>query len=188
MPLFRVSHTLRIMITFSALSGGACRIVSPTITCEVFPETVQRETWTLLSQPEESMRPKVVSWPGEYDFGGMTVRGIGQEAGKRVSYTCQLEGIRFAFIGSPVLEWNDAEIEALGDIDILVIAADDPKKVNTIVEDVDPRIVILYEAQKGSTALVAKAIGVAAQTVKDFKVKSGAMPTESRQVVILGEP
>ncbi len=142
----------------------------------------------MLDHPEETLRPNVVSWPGEYDFGGMTVRGIGQEAGKQVSYTCQLEGVRFAFIGSPVLDWQDAEIEALGDIDILVVAADEPKKVNKLVEDVDPRIVILYETKGGNTAAVAKAIGAAAQTLSEYKVKAGSLPSESRQIVILHNP
>ncbi len=175
------------MMTFTASSTAACSVKTDEAQFDVFPAKVPKDTWCLLSHPEEALENrKAVSWPGEYDFGGVTVRGIGQEEGKQVSYTCNTGGIRAAFVDAPVLAWSDAEIEKLGDIDVLVVAADDAKKVIALVEAVDPRIIILTETKDGDLAGVAKACGMASITPeKEFKVKPASLPTDSRQVVVL---
>lgn len=177
------------MITFSASQSGACSVKTDSSSFDVFPGKPSKDGWSILSHPEESLENKrVVSWPGEYDFGGVTVRAIGQEEGKQVSYTCNADGIRSAFVDAPVLAWSDAEIEKLGDIDVLVVAADDPKKVVGLVESVDPRIIILTKTKDGDLPGCAKALGqTAPAAVPELKVKPGSLPTDSRQVVVLGE-
>lgn len=175
------------MMTFSASSAAACSVKTDEASFEVFPAKIPKDEWCLLSHPEEELtNKKAVSWPGEYDFGGVTVRAVGQEEGKQVSYVCVTGGIRAAFVDAPVLEWSDSEIEKLGDIDVLVIAADDAKKVTALIESVDPRVIILTETKGGDLSGVAKACGVATiQPEKEFKVKPGSLPTDSRQVVVL---
>ena len=175
------------MMIFSASSVAACSVKTDESSFDVFPAKIPKDEWCLLSHPEEELtNKKAVSWPGEYDFGGVTVRAIGQQEGKQVSYTCTSGGIRAAFVDAPVLAWADGEIEKLGDIDVLVIAADDAKKVMAVVEAVDPRVIILTETKGGDLAGTAKACGVAAvQPEKEFKVKPGSLPTDSRQVVVL---
>ena len=175
------------MMTFSASSTASCHVETDGASFDVFPAKVPKDVWCLLSHPEETLEnKKAVSWPGEYDFGGVTVRAVGQEQGKQVSYTCNTGGIRAAFVDAPVLAWSDSEIEKLGDIDVLVIAADDAKKVTTLIEAVDPRIIILTETKDGDLAGTAKACGVASmQPVGEFKVKPATLPTDSRQVIVL---
>ncbi len=176
------------MITFS-LIDGACNVDTDSAKFDVFPNKPGKDSWTLLAHPEETLENKKwISWPGEYDFSGVTLRGIGQEMGKQISYHAATEGIRMAFIGSPVLAWSDAEIEKLGDVDVLVIAADDAKKVTALVEEVDPRVIILFETEKGDLAGCAKACGQASVTpVDEYKVKPSTLPMDSRQVVVLGK-
>lgn len=174
-------------MTFSASSTAACSVKTDGAAFDVFPDKPSKDGWCLLSHPEELLEnKKIVSWPGEYDFGGVTVRGIGQQEGKQVSYTCNTGGIRAAFVDAPVLAWSDAEIEKLGDIDVLVVKADDSKKVAALVEAVDPRVIVLLETKDGDLAGTAKAFGVASmEPVNEFKVKPGSLPTDTRQVVIL---
>lgn len=174
------------MITFSAIKDAACAVKGDKLSFIVFPAKDVKDQWVIKSHPEEDMKPKVVCWPGEYDFGGMIMRGVGQQDGRQVSYTCEYEGVRFAFVDTPVMDWTDSDIEGLGDIGILVVAADDPKKISALVEAVDPRVVILFSVEDGNTAAVAKALGSAAESVSEYKVKSGNLPNETRQVVILG--
>lgn len=176
------------MMTITASTGAACTIQTSSGSFEVFPAKVPKDTWALLSHPEEDLsNKKAVSWPGEYDFSGVTVRAVGQEAGKQVSYLCVSEGLRVAVIDAPVLEWTDAEIEKLGDVDILVIAADNAKKVTSVVEAVDPRIVVLFKVKDGDMAAVAKACGMSSvQTTGELKLKPSTLPQDSRQVVVLG--
>lgn len=175
------------MITFTSSSTAACSVKTDLAVFDVFPAKVPKDTWCLLSHPEEALEnKKAVSWPGEYDFGGVTVRGIGQQDGKQVSYGCTTENVRLAFVDAPVLDWSDAEIEKLGDIDVLCVGADaNAKKVSTLVEAVDPRVVLLFTVKGGDAAGVAKALGATAETVSEFKTKPSSLPTDSRQVVIL---
>lgn len=157
------------------------------VTFDVFPAKLGKDTWSLLSHPEEEMSgKKAVSWPGEYDFAGVTMRGVGQKDGGQVSYVCHSGGLRAAFIDEPVLDWSDSDVEKLGDIDVLVVAADNPKKVTPLIEAVDPRVVILFETKDGDLAGVTKACGAGSvQAVDEFKVKPGSLPQDSRQVVVL---
>lgn len=174
-------------MTFLATTGSACSVKTEQTTFDVFPENVPKDTWCLLSHPEEKLEnKKALSWPGEYDFAGITVRAVGQEDGKQVSYACATGGIRAAFVDTPVLDWSDTHVEKLGDVDVLVIAADNPKKVSALVEAVDPRIIVLFETKGGDLAGVAKACGLMnIEPVQELKVKPSTLPTDSRQVVVL---
>lgn len=175
------------MITFSSSDAAACMVKTDAATFAVFPAKVPKDTWCLLSHPEEELlNKKAVSWPGEYDFGGVTVRAVGQEAGKQVSYACHTENIRIAFVDAPILEWADTEIEKLGDVDVLVMAADNPKKITPFIEAVDPRVIILFEVKDGDLAGTAKACGATSvEAVSEFKVKPSTLPSDSRQVIVL---
>jgi hypothetical protein len=69
---------------------------------------------------------------------------------------------------------------------VLVVAADNPKKVLALVETIDPRVILLTPTKGGDMAGVAKACGQASmQPVSEFKVKVGSLPQDSRQVVVL---
>ncbi len=177
------------MIIFHSSENAACTVNTDSATFEVFPTKIPKDTWCLMSHPEEELvNKKVVSWPGEYDFGGVTVRAVGQEAGKQVSYACHTNNIRMAFVDAPVLEWTDTEIEKLGDVDVLVIAAENPKKLTPFIEAIDPRVIILFNVKGGDLAGTAKACGAhSVEPVTEFKVKPGSLPTDSRQVVVLGK-
>ncbi len=174
------------MVTISSSPKAACVVEGSNVKIHVFPSHVEAGAWSLLSHPEEQPKDKVISWPGEYDFSAVTMKGVGQEMGKQVSYTAAIDLLRIAFIDAPVLDWADTDIEALGEVDILVVAADDPKKTQALVEAVDPRMVVLFKAKDGDMSGVAKALGVKdVQPAEDIKVKPGSLPTDSRQVVIL---
>ena len=175
------------MVTFTPIDGGI-RVESSTATFDVFPKKVSKDIWTLQSHPEETLEnKKLVSWPGEYDFQSVTMRAIGQEQGKQVSFSAVSDGIRMAFIDAPILDWSDADIEKLGDIDVLVLAGDNPKKITPLIESVDPRVIILFETKDGDLAGSAKACGQSSVTpVGEFKVKPSTLPQDSRQVIVLG--
>lgn len=172
------------MITFSAAKNAAFSLSGPKASIVVFPEQEVSGQWSLLSHPEEQHREKVVSWPGEYDFDDTTVKAIGQEGGRQIAYSAQLENVRLAFIDEPILDWSDAEIQSLGDVDVLAIAAADPKKIASLVETIDPRIIILFGGRE--PAACASALGATTpETASTYKVKPGSLPTDTRQVVIL---
>ncbi len=175
------------MITLSALQNGGLTAHLETCSIDVFPATIRENTWTFLSSPEEEMTdPKRVSWPGEYDFSGVSVRALGQGDGSAVSYHLVSENVRLAFVNAPLLSWSDSDVSALGEVDVLAIAADDVKKVSALVEAVDPRILVLLPTEAGDIASVAKACGLPEVVpVKDMKIKVSTLPSDGRQVVVL---
>ena len=174
------------MITFS-LSKDGIAVEGEQVKLVVFPSAAISGTWSLLSGPREELEEKVISWPGEYDFDGVSIRAIGQEEGKRVSYTCAIEGVRCAFIDAPISAWTEKELEGFGEIDVLCIKADNSKNVVPLLEEVDPRLLLIApsEEEKGIAALVKACGGAAGEPVAEYKVKSGALPEGTRQVVVL---
>jgi hypothetical protein len=174
------------MITITPSTGSACTVKGSTIEFELFPKAAAKGAYSLMSHPEEEMQEKVISWPGEYDFQSMTLRAIGQQEGKQVSYTASIDGVRLGFVDFPVVDWSDADLALMGDVDVLVVRPDDQKKTAALVEAVDPRVVIIIPTKDIDASATAKACGAKdVQTVSEFKAKPGSMPADSRQVLIL---
>lgn len=148
---------------------------------------IGEKKYVLLAKPEREVTPSVVSWPGEYDFGGITIRGIGQAEGKHVSYVVTTENLRVGFLSSPLQEWSEHEVELLGDIDVLVIPADDAKLVQHLVEEVDPPVVIPLPSKDTKTYQeVLKVCGAKeVAPVPEVKLKKGSLPADSRVVYVL---
>lgn len=143
---------------------------------------------SLVSKPiEEEFNPDIVSWPGEYDIAGVTIRGVGQLEGQHVSYVVDADGYRIAFPAAPLVEWMDSDIEALGDVQVLVLPAEDSKKAYKLVEDIDPRYIFIVPGSDGKVDqdLLKQCGAVGKEVVSEFKLK-GALPAEGREVVVFG--
>ena len=158
----------------------------------VFPKELPKKSpgekhHVLLPAPSESTEPWIVSWPGEYDFNGIAIHAIGQAEGKQISYLVMAEGLRTGFLSSPLRDWTEQEIEQLGDLDILVIPADDAKLVQKIVEEVDPPVVIPLRTKDEKTFQeVLRACGAKDEApVKEVKLKKSGLPVDSRVVYVL---
>lgn len=139
----------------------------------------------MLAEPVDARDARVISWPGEYDYGGMTIRGLGQNG--HVSYVVSMEGMRCGFLSSPLRSWNEQEIELLGDLDVLVLPAEDAKLVQTIVEEVDPPVVIPLPGKDPKVYReVLQACGAKETAlVSEVKLKKSSLPTETREVYVL---
>jgi hypothetical protein len=139
MLLAKILYTSRTpVIKISASATALCDVSTKSGTFAVFPKKPRSGVRSIMSHPEENFQKEIVSWPGEYDFGGIFFRGIGQKDGSQVSYVAEAEGVRLAFIDAPILEWSDSDIEHLGTIDALIMVSDKSKNVQKLVEEVDP--------------------------------------------------
>ncbi len=174
------------MLTFTALSPTSFRLQNGDANLTVFPDDAKaaKDGLTLFSVPEEKESAGVISWPGEYNMSGVSVRGIGHDDGKQVSYVADPDHVRCAFLSSPVKDWTDKQIESVGDIDVLVLTAADVKLTQKLVDEFDPRVLILLPGKdKEALKSVEKVIGVK-ERVSEYKIK-GALPAEGREVVVL---
>ncbi|MFH0770112.1 MAG: hypothetical protein V1926_01915 [Candidatus Peregrinibacteria bacterium] len=177
------------MLTYSSLGSATISLEGGKKTIVVFPgKTSPKDALILKSSPDEVPEEGTISWPGEYDMDGMTIRGIGHNDGAKVSFVVELEGVRTAFIAPPLHEWSDYEIELLGDIDVLCLPAEDLKIVQKLIDEVDPRVLIpLQTKDEDDFREVLKVCGaVGKESVPEFKLKGkSSLPQEGREVVVL---
>lgn len=176
------------MLTITALTGSSVSLSDGTSTVVAFPAKPDAKAITLLSTPEETPRAAVLSWPGEYDIAGVAIRGIGHNEGEQVSFALRMDDYRIALPSTPLAEWTSDDMSHLGDVQILVLPAEDPKKCQALLDEIDPRVLILVPSSDGSMhADVLKVAGaVGKETVSEYKIK-GALPAEGREVVVMGE-
>lgn len=176
-------------LTFTSLGGVTLRVNGAEKPVLVFPADsadAMKDGITLLSSPEEELRDGVVSWPGEYNEAGVSLRAIGHSDGQQVSYIAEADGIRCAFLSSPLQDWTDKQLELAGDIDVLVLPTDDVKIAQKLLDEVDPRIVILLPTgNRAAYDAIAKLVGAKSESVTgEYKLK-GSLPAEGREVVVL---
>ena len=100
--------------------------------------------------------PFIIDSPGEYEYGGVKVRGAfsyhddkkGEERGINTIYKIQMEDIALAHLGDfGQRQLTEQQLDALGEIDILMVPTGgtytiDAARAVEIVNQVGPRIVI----------------------------------------------
>lgn len=174
------------MLTITSLGGSGVSLSDGKTVVAAFPKAIVANAVNLLAIPEEKPKGSVISWPGEYDVSGIAIRGIGQKEGQQVSYVVQMDDLRVAVVSSPVEEWAQEDIERLGDVHVLVLPADDAKHCQELLDEIDPRLLVLVAGADGKIgADVLKGTGAAdKEAVSEHKVK-GSLPQEGRDVVVL---
>lgn len=175
------------MLTFTSSGNSTLRCTGAAKSFVVFPEAPSKSDLNLYDSPQEFPDHDNLSWPGEYDIGGITVRGIGHLEGQKISYLVEADGYRIAYPAQPLEDWTDHEIELLGDVHVLVLPAEDPKRCQMLIDEIEPRALFIVPTKDGSmNADVLKACGaIDKERVKEYKLK-GALPAEGREVVVFG--
>ncbi len=173
------------MIQFNALPGSSIRLTGAGKPVVLFPasgpKAVADGSVAILAAPEEVSTPGVISWPGEYNVAGISVRGIGHAEGRQASYVVEMDGVRLGALSSPLQDWTDKQIESAPAIDVLLIPTDDAKLVQKLVDEFDPRILFLLPGK--DLATVEKAVGVK-EHLAEYKLK-GTLPAEGREAYVL---
>jgi hypothetical protein len=175
------------MITITSLGGTTTKVdINGTVIVAFPAKADEKANISLLGSPEDEVSSGVVSWPGEYDIGGVSIRGIGHEEGQRVSYVVDDGKVRVAFLSTPLHDWTDNNLQLLGDVDILCIPADDTKIAQKIIDEVDPRVLVPLPTKDEETFVeLLKIVGAQDKEIeKEYKLKGG-LPVEGREVVIL---
>lgn len=106
----------------------------------------------------KGFKGKVYDWPGEYETKGVLVYSIPTEYGaneKRV-LSFELEGIRICNLGQLKKPITNDQIGELGNVDILIVPLTlKTKDIVEMVEEIDPKMVILSMIGEPETTLVA---------------------------------
>jgi hypothetical protein len=171
------------MLTFTAIEGGGIKLTGGGRTLIVFPKSARadKDALTLLPSPQEEPKENVISWPGEYNESGISIRGVGHKEGQQVSHVVTADHVRIAFLSSPLQDWTDNELESIPDIDVLMLPSDDAKIAQKLIDEMDPRI--LFVTPGDDHADVVKLVAPK-ESVDEFKLK-GSLPAEGREVMVL---
>ena len=174
------------MLIFSPLPGPGCALNTGSVTLNIFAKDRKpgdgKKTLALFSSPNEEEMLGVISWPGEYNELGVSIRGIGHKEGQQVSYLIDSDDARILFVSEPLEEWPEFDIEIAGDADVLVAPVTDSKFLQKLIDEIDPRVLILLPS-KGGTDSIMKSLGAKGDTVKEFKLKG--LSADVREVVVL---
>ena len=142
--------------------------------------------------------PRVFDWPGEYEAGEVMMTAIEcfhykkseeedekvASRGKSLIFFFEIDGIRVCHLGDLGHKLTDDMVQAIGDIDILLIPVGggntiDHKTAHQVIEQIDPRIVVPMHYQIDSLKVDAEL-----QNVEPFLKEVGAHnePQESLQI------
>jgi hypothetical protein len=173
------------MLTFTSPSAGSVKISGPAKPIIIFPAKVPTtdDVIALCPAPVEQALDTVISWPGEYNLSAVTVRGIGHEEGQQVSFVIDTDEVRIGCISQPLTEWTEKQMEAAGDLDVLILSPTDAKMMQKLVDEFDPRIVFLLPTDKQTDIDAAVKILGLKETLDEYKLKG--LPVEGREVYVL---
>lgn len=174
-----------------------------------FPRTAEPDLLVLSHQDRKRFniegvggKPFVIADPGEYEVKGIFVRSIqdpkvGTEAQRAMVYRFDAEGMSVGFIGGLKRQLTAEEIEALGDIDILLIPVGggsvlDAKAATEMINTIEPRIVVPIcfdtpglKESLGGVEPFCKQMACTRQDATKLKIAKKDLPVEDMQVVVL---
>lgn len=141
-----------------------------------------------------------VTHAGEYEVRGMFAKGITapiKNDPNHTIYRLYVEGIKIGFLGALDRKLSESEVEALGDIDVLIVPVGGGRVMNAqeaadVVNQVEPRIVIpSYGKVEGSKETLADVkvfsdeVGCVSEEVNKAKITESSLPQEDMQMFIL---
>lgn len=150
--------------------------------------------------PEGEGRIFKVTHAGEYEVRGIFVQGVTAKKKDESAHTVfkiTFEDVRIGFLGALDRKLNAAEVEALGEVDVLIVpiggnSVMDAKLAAEVVGQIEPRIVVpSFVNVKGSKEKFAEVkdfcteIGLTSEEVNKLKVTRSSLPAEDMQVISL---
>src|SRR4051812_820313 len=84
----------------------------------------------------------LVNGPGEYEIGGGLIASIA--LGDRLVHAVGGDGINIVHLVGDERRLDDRGLEAIGKVDVLLLEADAPRRAQTAISDLVPRVVIPY--------------------------------------------
>jgi L-ascorbate metabolism protein UlaG (beta-lactamase superfamily) len=148
----------------------------------------------------------VIAQPGEYEVSNVSIQGVGAQAhtdeGKKNATIFKIlaEDIRLVVVGHIFPDISDAQAEAIGTVDVLVIPVGgsgytlDPVGALKVIKEIEPKIIIpvhyadsqlKYEVPQLDLQAALKEMAMeASETVPKLKLKSTDILETTRVIVL----
>jgi len=169
-------------------------------------ELEDENTVFVYSQGERSSHPasdmQVLSGPGEYEIGGLSVRGIATPAedpavSKEINtvYVVDADGLQVATLGNPGYQPSAQSVQQISKVDILVLNTEsqalEPDEMSAVIRNLEPKMIVPsgYDADAGKPSASMQRL-LTELGVKEFEatakltVSKSGLPDE-RAVVVL---
>ena len=153
-------------------------------------------------------QPFVITAPGEYEILGVSVRAIpvfhddrqGKLRGKNLIMIITIDGVHLVHLGDLGHSLTEAQVEDLGPVDVLMVPVGgvftiDPQAAASVVENLDPSIVIPMHFRTEKHSATFKDLSPLADFLKQMGIESrdpqekltvtaGNLPEETEVVVL----
>lgn len=146
---------------------------------------------------EDEAARLIIESPGEYEIGDFAIQGIGAfrhidtESDEKLSTIYRIEAgdARIAVFGNIAANLTDAQLEAIGVVDIAILPVGgggytlDATEAAALVRSIEPKVVIpvhysdpsvKYEVPQESLEVFTKALNAPVETTAKYKVKSAS--------------
>lgn len=175
-----------------------------------FPRAIEPDILLLSHQDRKKFNvegvagsPFIISDPGEYEVRGVFVHGIqdqeaDQGAKRPLIFSIMAEDMNVAFLDQMSRKPTDVEIEALGNVDVLILPVGggevmDGKTASNVISMIEPRIVVPMhyhvpgiKAKLGTVDQFCGAMGVCKrQDANRLKISQKELPAEDLLVSVI---
>lgn len=152
---------------------------------------------------------KLITGPGEYEVRGISIIGIGTyhddakgaERGNNTIYVYEVDGVRIAHLGDLGHKLTEAQVNAIGDIDVLMVPVGgvytiDAQTAVDVTQSIEPNIIIpmhykipgmkedVFGELSDSTKFTS-ALGAQVEEMPKLSLKPGAVSDNEQRTVIL---
>ncbi|MBT3996161.1 MAG: hypothetical protein HOJ22_09595 [Chloroflexi bacterium] len=169
-------------------------------------ELEDENTVFVYSKGERSSHPasdsQVLSGPGEYEIGGLSVRGVATPAddpaiSKDINtvYIVDADGLQVATLGNPGYQPSAQSVQQISKVDILVLNTEsqglEPDEMSAVIRNLEPKMIVPsgYDAEAGKPSAAMQRL-LTELGVKEFEATTKLTVTKSglpdeRAVVVL---
>lgn len=136
--------------------------------------------------PEDKRCPFVIGHAGEFEVRGIAVTGVyapKKDGDAHTVYRIDAESIGIGFLGGLDRALTDKEVEALGNIDVLIVPSASATVAAENVAKVEPRLVI--PSYVDDTAAICRELGCSNEAMAKLKLTRAALPEEDMKIVTL---
>jgi L-ascorbate metabolism protein UlaG (beta-lactamase superfamily) len=170
------------------------------------PQLEDDNTVFVYSKGERSSHPdsdnNVLAGPGEYEIGGLSVRGVATPADDpaisneiNTVYIVDADGLQVAALGNPGYQPSAQSVQQISKVDILIINTEsqglEPDELSAVIRNLEPKMIVPsgYDTEKGKPSAAMQRL-LTELGVKEFEptsrlnVSKSGLP-DARAVVVL---
>jgi len=149
-----------------------------------FPKHIEADIVTASQKQEVAMidgNPYVINGPGEYEVKGVALVGI--STGANTIYRIEIDGVAIVHLGALDRSLTATEVDELDGVHILMVPITFAQ-VGTVINEIEPMIIIPMNYEKPQLDAFLKEIGKEAVAQQKLNVTKDKLPAEMQVVVL----